>query len=1616
MFDLVFFVVSISVLIATGIIIFKMRPVVVNERRMNGFFPMSVAALAWMTASIVNQMSTPEHFAYTYVTRLIFLIVVPYCAFWFILNFTESHLSKSWIMRTYLILVPSIDIILLLTTPLHRLYFENLERPVFPTMMPPTNILYWLHLIAIGAGVFYFYTLLFRYITKNFRRNPLIMITGIGAFIPFLLHIAHLFNLFNTEYDFSPIGYFFTITLFAYFSYASNVRNYSPTYIRDTMAAITRSPVLYAGSFTDAAAMIAKEGCRALQVQCIGIWKFSEDKNTLRKVISYDTRSTKSMVQDSINLWGCDIYKDLITSEQLFIVNDIGMPNALSSSIRDYNQGLCAYVDAPIRVGGELYGVIKIEQHRCAAYPQKREWTTQEQSFISSLASFITVALENTERKRLEAAVDEANKRTLLMLDTSPLSTQVWDKDLNIIDCNEAVVRLYGFTSKQEYTKKFFDTCSPEFQPDGSRSDDKATEHIKKAFKEGFAAFDWMHILPADGTPLPVEVMLFRAKYDSGDVVIGYTRDMREHNKMLESIKQRDSLLWAVNQAATTLLTTKDDEHIEANLITSMELVGRANRVDRVHIWKNEMVDGKLYHVCQYIWHGESTAGSLKTAYKGSMFAFDEGPKWGDALRNGESISGPLSNRPKQEREFFKSRSDLKSLVVIPLFLDDEFWGFFRADDYKAERDFTDEEISILRSVSLMMASAIIRHELIVKRTREAEEITAKKYEYASKLRDALAEITKSPEISSGNLEGAASVITETACKVINASNVGFWIYQPDDDAIINMVSFSSSSGLTYTHEYYDLKIRQEYATLLKTERVIPMNSTTDIMKVLPLLRGCNTNLCASLDAPISLDGKLVGTIGIEQLKSKAYPDRRDWLIEEQNFASSIADLMALAISGYERRKARDEAELANQAKSIFLAKMSHEIRTPMNAIIGMTELALREDMPEAIRDHILTARQAGANLLSLINDILDFSKIESGTMQIAPNEYLLSSLLNDVISIIRIKAFDSQIRFAVNIDSRIPNALMGDEVRIRQVLINILGNAVKFTEKGYVSFTIKGNQIDDENINMIFEVRDSGRGIKNEELGKLFEDYYQPDDSAAKEIEGTGLGLSISRNIVSAMKGIITVDSEYGRGSVFTIKLPQMIYRPDIIAHVDNPENLSVLLYERRTIYAESISYTLENLGVKYDSASIEKDFLEKLKNNYSFVFVSHLLFEKNKRTIVELCGNAKIILLSDFGDSIPSGGWSTLSLPAHAISIASVLNRMPDVYTYDYSDKSSARFIAPDVNVLVVDDISTNLKVANGLLLPYEMNVDLRINGYEAVEAMQEKHYDLVFMDHRMPGIDGVETARRIRQLGDEESHFATVPIIALTANAVSGMKEMFLSNGFNDFMSKPIDLTKLNSVLENFIPKEKRKAYVDKQKINYQSGSLLTIEKLDVDKGILLTGGTLEYYLETLATYYIDGHERLVDIKKYLESENIPMYITNVHAMKSASANIGAGELSEAAYSLEKAALQEDMVFIKENTYPFLDALKELLENIHSALLEHSSELKKEGELLKPAELKAILSYLKAALDSFDIDGINRNINALLHAKLTDSTMNIIREISQHTLVAEYDEAIELINTLL
>ena len=509
--------------------------------------------------------------------------------------------------------------------------------------------------------------------------------------------------------------------------------------------------------------------------------------------------------------------------------------------------------------------------------------------------------------------------------------------------------------------------------------------------------------------------------------------------------------------------------------------------------------------------------------------------------------------------------------------------------------------------------------------------------------------------------------------------------------------------------------------------------------------------------------------------------------------------------------EANRKEQAASQAKSDFLAKMSHEIRTPMNAITGMTELLLRGEQDEESRMLIHDIKRASSNLISIINDILDFSKIEAGRLEIIHAKYQLSSLVNDLVSIIRTRLVERPIRFYTNVDSRIPNGLIGDEVRMRQILLNLLSNAVKYTDRGQIGFTITEEKREEGSIWLRIDVTDTGHGIKAEDKAKLFGEFIQVDTNKSG-IEGTGLGLAITKRLCVAMGGDISLESEYGKGSTFSVLIPQHFYDSKPFASVKNAETKNVLVYECRSVFAQSLCWSLESLGVAHTLVTDEEAIAAVLaRENWSIVFTGYGLYKKLKPVIESIPEEKRppLALMAEWGTEAFIPDLHFLSLPFQSQSVANILNGKEDnrVYIDNSGNYNVFRFTIPKARLLVVDDINTNLKVAKGLLAQYQAKVDTCLSGAEAIEMVKETNYDLVLMDHMMPDMDGIEATAAIRAWEEESKRPSQIPIVALTANAISGMKEMFLEKGFNDFLGKPIDIAQLDEILARWIPKEKQ-----------------------------------------------------------------------------------------------------------------------------------------------------------------------------------------------------------------
>ena len=534
--------------------------------------------------------------------------------------------------------------------------------------------------------------------------------------------------------------------------------------------------------------------------------------------------------------------------------------------------------------------------------------------------------------------------------------------------------------------------------------------------------------------------------------------------------------------------------------------------------------------------------------------------------------------------------------------------------------------------------------------------------------------------------------------------------------------------------------------------------------------------------------------------------------------------------------EANRKAEAASKAKSDFLAKMSHEIRTPMNAITGMTELLLRGKQSEEGRMLVHDIKRAATNLISIINDILDFSKIEAGLLEILPGNYLFSSLINDTISIIRTRLFEKPISLFANIDSNIPNGLVGDEVRMRQILLNLMSNAVKYTKQGNIGITVSGGEarlatckwpgsaegtgeiINSNEVTLKISVSDTGQGIKDEDKPKLFKDFIQVGINKSG-IEGTGLGLAITKRLCNAMGGNITMESEYGKGSTFTVTIPQGVHDANPYAAVENTEGKNVLVYDNNNVYVESLLWSLENLKVQYKKAKNEDAFINALKNEkWAFAFMDYSLYKNLKPFIENYPSENKpqFVLMAEWGIETYMPNVQLLLMPLQTLSVAEILNGEGNgkASPGNPEKNETTRLIIPNARLLVVDDIATNLKVAKGLLAQYQANVDTCLSGSEAIEMVTKNMYDLILMDHMMPEMDGIEATSAIReweqkkpQGKDKNENSQKIPIVALTANAISGMREMFLEKGFNDFLGKPIDVSQLDEILYRWIPKNKQ-----------------------------------------------------------------------------------------------------------------------------------------------------------------------------------------------------------------
>lgn len=639
-------------------------------------------------------------------------------------------------------------------------------------------------------------------------------------------------------------------------------------------------------------------------------------------------------------------------------------------------------------------------------------------------------------------------------------------------------------------------------------------------------------------------------------------------------------------------------------------------------------------------------------------------------------------------------------------------------------------------------------------------------------------------------------------------------------------------------------------------------------------------------------------------------------LIEKQNEQLRLANEQA--------EEARAEAIAANAAKGKFLAHMSHEIRTPINAVLGMDTMILRESKEIHIKEYALDIQNAGQTLLAIINEILDFSKIESGKLDIILVEYDFSSLIHDISNMIKAKANAKKLELKIHVDEKLPSKLLGDDVRIRQVLVNLLNNAVKYTQEGSVSLSVDG-RIEGRKVYFDFSVEDTGIGIKEEDIEKLFKEFERIEEKRNRNIEGTGLGINITTQLLLLMGSRLQVESVYGKGSRFYFTLEQQIV------------------------------------------------------------------------------------------DSTPVG------------NLEERLKKMSTEYSY------MAAFTAPEANVLVVDDNATNHKVFVSLLKCTKINVDVADSGKACLELITKKHYDLIFLDHMMPEMDGIETIHRMKQM---ENHLCErTPVIALTANAITGAKEMYLAEGFDAFLPKPINPEKLEQMILRLLPRELLLFEAEEDAAENgaaeevaagmtNEGNSSSAEELTMVDGIDWSYGLMhlpdkKLLLDTVQDFYKTLEAEADFLQSLYEERNNPeqlaQYRIKVHAMKSTANLIGATVLGGMAKLLENASRDADMERLEALHDIFLTEWRSYKEKLKVCIKEENNEQKLDA-LADASSVLAYLEMLRTAMQELDMDEMDRCMELLEGFQYSDELQRKIELLAVHVTNLDSEQGEILIGKMM
>jgi len=1172
--------------------------------------------------------------------------------------------------------------------------------------------------------------------------------------------------------------------------------------------------------------------------------------------------------------------------------------------------------------------------------------------------SIIVILLKITTDKKI------AEEHLRVIFDTMPLGANIHSKNMDFFECNESVVKLFEMPNKQELIEKF-KQLSPLYQPDGRLSSEKMQEVIDKAYDEGYLRFEWIH-QKLNGEKLPCEITLVRTRHDKDFIITAYLRDLRESKQMIKEIHHRERLLNTINNAANILLSVNDEKNFIPLMLKSFELIGNCLDVDRVQIWRNETIDGEMHFVHWYEWLSENGKNSVQVPI-GLHFPYSLKPEWEELFLNGGYINAPISTLPENDRSFLNT-FEIKSIVIIPMFIEDNFWGFFSIDDCCHERTFSDDEVHILTSLGLMVTNTINRNLQLIKIRESSERIhimfdamplgasyidvnsnviecneemikifgLSSKQEYMERFYDLIPEfqpdgsLTKKritdgidkafadgyfhKEVMHQNLKDEQIPCEVTLVRVKNNNDFVLAAYLRDLRELKKAVAEMNESKQSFSllENILNSIDAMIYVNVPQTGEILFINNfMRDHFKIEGDYLGqycyklflrdrnemCEFCPCRKLneDPNSTILWEMLNPITNRIYRNTSrYMKWSDGRIVHIQHSVDVNELVT----------AKEQAIKANNAKSNFLARMSHEIRTPMNAILGITEIQLQnKNIPDDIQEALVKINNSGYLLLGIINNILDMSKIESSKLELSISSYDVPSLINDTVHLNVVLYDNKQIELTLKVDENIPSKLVGDELRIKQIINNLLSNAFKYTEKGEisVSISVEYQKEDPSMVTLVFRIADTGQGMTAEQLDKLFDEFTRFNTDVNSKVEGTGLGMSITKQLVLIMGGTIDVESEPGKGSVFTVRLPQKIENKDILG----------------------------------------KEMADKIND-----FRTADLSQTEKKLQIEC-------------EYMPYG------------------------------------------KVLIVDDVDTNLYVARGLMSPYGLSIETAKSGFEMIEKIKNGIiYDIIFLDHFMPKMDGIEAAKIIREMG------YTNPIIALTANAIVGQAEMFAKNGFDGFISKPIDIRELNATLNKFVRDKYPAEAIEAARLKASSATQRTVKQTDPASD----PGLRAIFARDAESVYTRLKSILAN--KFRRTDDITQYVIDVHSMKSACANMGEEEASAFARRLEIAGQAKDIPLLTSETPAFMEALRKVIE-----------KLKPKEDASVPEDFENDLVFLsekmlaiKTACENYDDIKANSALKELEQKKWSRSIKNYISAIAMHLLHGDFEKAANIANDYL